>query len=85
VKRVYSIISILFCIACFLPWTDEEGSRRALKYSGYTDIRFGGHSFFACPSDWSATEFLATNPVGLKRVPGTVFCGLFMKACTVRF
>lgn len=84
-KLILNVIYLLLVVAWFLPWTNEADTKRALKYNGFTDVVTHGHGFFACMSDWSATEFEATNPVGLKRVPGVVCCGLFMKACTVRW
>lgn len=84
-KTLLNVFYIILVIVWMLPWTNEADTRKALTYSGFTDITIHGHSFFACMSDWSATEFEATNPVGLKRVPGTVCCGLLMKACTVRW
>jgi len=84
-KVLLNLISIIILILWMMPWTNEADTRRALRYSGFTDIQTRGHGFFACMSDWSATEFEATNPVGMKQVPGVVCCGLFMKACTVRW
>jgi len=84
-KTFLNVIYVIVVILWMMPWTNEVDTRRALKYSVFSDIEVGGHGFFACMSDWSATEFVATNPVGLKRVPGVVCCGLFMKACTVRW
>jgi len=84
-KLIINVISLLFMIAWCLPWTNEADTQRALKYSGFTEVQTRGHGFFACMGDWSATEFEATNPIGLKRVPGVVCCGLVMKACTVRW
>ena len=74
IKTLLNVISILIFIAWMLPWTNEADTKRALKYSGFTDVTTHGHGFFACMSDWSATEFEATNPVGLKRVPGVGLC-----------
>lgn len=79
------VLSILTVIARMLPWTDEDDTKRSLNYSGFTDVRTKGHSFFTCMTDWSATEFEATNPIGMKRVSGTVCCGLVFKACTIRW
>jgi hypothetical protein len=84
-KTFLRILSIIIIIFGLMPWTDEEGTQKALRYSGFTNVRTNGHSFFTCMSDWSATEFYATTPVGLKKVSGTVCCGLLMKACTIRW
>lgn len=64
--------------------TDEEGSHRALKNSGFTDIEFTGYSPFACSKDDNfSTGFRAKNPRG-QMVSGTVCCGI-LKDCTIRF
>jgi hypothetical protein len=84
-KTILNVISVLIFVVWVLPWTNEAGTQKALRYSGFSDVRTRGHSFFTCMSDWSATEFEATNPAGLPRVTGTVCCGLVVKACTVRW
>lgn len=84
-KNIFGVLFLLAGILQMMPWTNEADTQKALRYSGFTDVRVKDHSFFACMSDWSATEFEATNPAGLKRVTGTVCCGLMVKACTVRW
>lgn len=88
--KVGTLVSVaLYLCLALIPLvntacTDEEGSMRALRSSGYTDIRLGGYDWMSCSkSDTFSTHFTAKNPQGMP-VSGTVCCG-WMKSCTVRF
>lgn len=59
-------------------------AREVLEKQGFTNIDLGGASWLSCDRFETSREFIATNSAG-KRVSGTVCCGVFGKACTVRW
>lgn len=66
---------------------DGSGAARAVEAHGFKDVRLGDHPWWACgkgDSHWNSYEFTAINPAG-KPVSGAVCCGVWAKACTVRF
>ena len=77
---------LIFLLAIFIcGCTNSNDAKRALKASGFTDIKMTGYQWFACSQDdFYHTGFIATNAQG-KQVKGTVCSGLLFKNATVRF
>jgi hypothetical protein len=78
------------CLLCLLAvfaaagCTDETAARRALEYSGFSDVKITGYSYFGCDKhDTFSTGFEARNPKG-QFVEGVV-CSGWMKGATIRF
>jgi len=83
-----AIIALAICAKLGVTFAggccDHDGSMKALRGSGYTDITLGKYDFFSCgQGDAFSTHFKAKNPLG-QVVEGTVCCGL-LKSCTIRF
>ena len=77
--KILILLSAILLVACSRP----EGSTRALKQAGYTNITIEGMAFFGCSeSDSFNTKFTATGPRG-HSVKGVVCSGL-MKGFTIR-
>lgn len=83
-----SLIVLLAMVLIMLFTIVDDGgehARRAIQHQGMTDIRMSSdHAWFACADYETATPFTAVNPQG-ERVEGVVCCGLWMKACTIRW
>jgi len=78
-KLATIVIAALSLAAC----SDASDARRVLDDQGYTDIRVGGHAWFACSDhDSYATKFTAKSPIG-RQVSGAVCKGIF-KNSTIR-
>lgn len=76
---------IVFALALLASCTDEEGTRHALRVSGYKDVTITGWGFGCSKDDGTCTGFVAKGPTG-ERVMGVVGCGFwsFSKGCTIR-
>lgn len=65
--------------------TNSNLATQTLEKAGYSNIEIVGWDMFGCSEDdFSATQFRATNPVGVQ-VEGTVCCGFIFKKCTIRY
>lgn len=80
------IVLLVMALIMLFTIVDDGGehAHRAIQNQGMTDIRMGDHAWFACADYETATNFTAVNPQG-ERVEGVVCCGLWMKACTIRW
>lgn len=82
-KKLIAFLAISLLYSC----TNNEGTERALRGAGYTDIELTGHAFWGCAdSDDTCTGFRATGPNG-HEVEGAVGCGYntgCSKGCTIR-
>lgn len=78
-KKIFALIALVALAAC----ADDDGTRRALASSGFTDIKTEGYAFFGCSEDDQfRTRFKATGPTG-SPATGQV-CGGWFKGSTIR-
>ena len=80
-RAAWLLLTVALLSACF---TNETATIQTLDKSGFTDIKTTRWDFGCGDNDAYSTGFVATNPIG-KRVSGVVCCGMWTKACTVRF
>ena len=88
---VFLVLEIIgFVIMCIVGVISAHGvsdplkAERTLTNAGYTDIKVGGSSWFACGGDWYNTTYVAKSPGG-QSVTGTVCSGFLFKNSTIRF
>lgn len=80
-----TIIAFILALPLLTACTDDAKAREVLQRQGFTDVRPTGYVWFACSEDDGLhTGFRAKNAQG-QEVEGVVCCGLFAKACTVRW
>lgn len=78
-KYITAIVIMASLTAC----TDAPKAVSVLTKAGYTEIKAGGYSAFACSQDDQyATKFSAKGPTGIP-VEGVV-CSGFTKGNTIR-
>lgn len=82
VAAAFTLLWILVVAGC----SSEEDAARALRGHGFDaiDVRYSFMEGWSCGDGETGYEFRAKNARG-ERVGGTVCCGQFAKACTVRF
>ena len=84
-KRIVIAIGLLVAVTVAANCTDEKGTLKTLRVSGYTNVTLTGHAFFKCgKEDGTCTGFVANAPNG-ERVEGAVSCSFWgCKGCTIR-
>lgn len=80
VRAIVVIIALGILAGC----TDPQGAVKTLNGAGYSDIKTGGYSWFACGKDDTySTSFTAKGPTGVS-VSGAVCSGWLFKNSTIR-
>ncbi len=89
-NRLTVIGSLLYSAAIAVEIISSHGiskpplAEHVLTNAGYTNIRVGDSSWFACGGDWYNNTFTAVSP-GNTLVSGNVCTGMFFKLSTIRF
>ena len=79
------ILALVGCIMGIGCKVSDGRARRVLDDQGFTDVKLGGDAWWSCGKDDSETRsFTAINARG-QRIEGVVCCGVWGKACTVRW
>lgn len=77
-------IVVVMALGILAGCSDPQGAERTLKGAGYSSIKTGGYSWFACgKNDSYSTAFTAKGPTGIE-VSGAVCRGWLFKNSTIR-
>jgi hypothetical protein len=81
---IFTLIALVIAAAASHGFSDPVNAERVLVSNGYTEVKVGDASWFACGGDWHNTTFTAKAPSG-SIVSGNVCSGMFFKNSTIRF